>query len=192
MTNPHAAGGTGGTQDPVGIVLCGGASMRMGRDKASMGDPPWAHRVATALAGSGCGTVELQGGVEGLGTASWLQVPDLEPGGGPAPALAQAASRHCGHPLVVAACDLPELRSSAVTQLIETITHVRRGAAAYRVEGRANWSLVALDATLVAQLAAVAPADLVGAPLKSMLGRLITLLEPTDARAVTDMDEPPV
>ncbi|MCB1270884.1 MAG: hypothetical protein KDB31_05640, partial [Microthrixaceae bacterium] len=53
----------------VGVVLCGGDSTRMGTDKASIGDPPWAHRVATALRVGGCGTVELQGADPCLATS---------------------------------------------------------------------------------------------------------------------------
>lgn len=135
--------------------------------------------------------MELQGGVDGLGATSWRQVPDLEPGGGPVPAIAQAAARHCEHPVVIAACDLPDLASSAVTLLIETVTGGNPIAAAYRVDGRANWSLVALDANLVAQFAVMVPADVVGQSLQSLLGSGTTLIEPADPRAVTDIDEPP-
>ena len=46
---------------PLGVVLCGGASRRMGRDKATMGDPPWAHRVADTLQRAGCDPVVLLG-----------------------------------------------------------------------------------------------------------------------------------
>lgn len=177
--------------DPVGIVLCGGASVRMGRDKASMGDPPWAHRVAAALTAAGCTTVELQGGAAGLGTASWSQIQDLAPGGGPVPAIAQAAARHSARPVVVAACDLPNLGPAAVKRLLDAVVGGERSAAAYRVAGRANWSLVVLDADLVERFAAMAPAELVGRSLRSLLPRGTILLDPADAAAVTDIDELP-
>lgn len=165
--------------------------MRMGRDKASIGDPPWAHRVASALAGAGCTTVELQGGLDGLGALAWTQVPDIEPGGGPVPAIAQAAARHCGRPMVVAACDLPNLASVAVRLLLDAVGSSEHRAAAYRVGRRANWSLVALHPDMVAQLAVMSPAEVVGYPLQSLLSSKCTLLDPQDPLEVTDIDEPP-
>lgn len=177
--------------DAVGIVLCGGSSVRMGRDKASIGDPPWAHRVAAALVKAGCTTVELQGGIDVLGTSAWTQVPDIEPGGGPVPAMAQAAARHRGRAMVVAACDLPNLTHQAVAQLLDAVEPAGNRAFAYRVAGRANWSLVVLHPELVAQLAAMNPADVVGRPLRSLMQARTTLLDPADPAAVTDIDEPP-
>lgn len=179
------------TVAPVGIVLCGGASVRMGRDKASMGDPPWAHRVAAALAGAGCVTVELQGGADGLGTTAWRQVPDDEPGGGPVPAIAQAAARHRARPVVIAACDLPDLGPSSVTRLIDVVAGDDHVTAAYRVDGRANWSLVALDVPMVEEFAVMVPADVVGCSLQSLFAGNATLVDPADPSAVTDIDEPP-
>ncbi|MEZ5239422.1 MAG: DUF3151 family protein [Microthrixaceae bacterium] len=75
----------------AGVVLCGGSSTRMGRDKASIGSPPWAHRVAGALAAAGCPAVELQGGDPELGTSLWEHHEDEVPGGGPAPAWCRPA-----------------------------------------------------------------------------------------------------
>ena len=49
---------------PVGVVLAGGASTRMGVDKATLivGDKPMAIRVADAMWEAGCHPVESQGG----------------------------------------------------------------------------------------------------------------------------------
>lgn len=170
--------------------MCGGASVRMGRDKASIGDPPWAHRVASALAAAGCAPVELQGGVDCLATPQWAQVPDLAPGGGPVPAIVQASARHRGGPLVLAACDLPALTPSHVTRLLDAVTAGHERAAAYRLSGRANWSLVALHPDLVADFATMGAVDLAGSPLHALLPRDTALLDPQDPVAVTDIDEP--
>lgn len=184
-----------GSQTLVGVVLCGGASRRMGRDKALIGDPPWAHRVAAALRAGGCSPVELQGGSVDLATPDWAQVSDMEPGGGPAPAVVQAATRHRGAAMLVAACDLPDLGAASVLHLIECLDAAggpRMGrAAAFSVDGRPNWSLVAMDAGLVARVAAMAPGSVSGRPLRSLLESTVQLLEAPLAFEVTDIDEPP-
>lgn len=174
----------------VGIVLCGGDSRRMGTDKASIGDPPWAHRVAAALQDAGCETVELQGGSETLATLSWPHFGDLRAGGGPVPAIVQAARRHRGHALVVAACDLPNLGAGEVSWLMAEVEHDSAPAAAYRVHGRANWSLVALDAVFAGSLSTLEANQTSGRSLGSLFEGVAKLLEPANPVPVTDIDSP--
>lgn len=192
---PGASSGPIRSAGPVGVVLCGGASRRMGRDKASIGDPPWAHRVATALGAGGCVLVELQGGSADLATRDWAQVADLEPGGGPAPAVVQAAARHRGSAMVVAACDLPHLGPSSVLRLIETISdpvHQPGGSAvAYRIDGRANWSLFAMGPGSASRLAGMSTHEVAGRALRSLLEPQATFIDDPDRLEVTDIDEPP-
>jgi molybdopterin-guanine dinucleotide biosynthesis protein A len=76
-----------------GAVLCGGASRRMGRDKALLpvGGVPMAVRVADALRDAGATDVVAVGGDAGALAALGLRVvPDDEPGAGPLAAIVTA------------------------------------------------------------------------------------------------------
>jgi len=92
--------------------------------------------------------------------------------------------------MVVASCDLPNLGSAEVTALMEALTGTDAVAAAYRVDGRANWSMVALEAGFVDRLATVNPLEVVGHSVQSLLGAEAVLVDPQDPVAVTDIDEP--
>lgn len=107
---------------PWGAVLCGGASRRMGRDKAlvPVDGVPMAERVARALAAGGCGDVVLVGGNRSALTAAigrtWVE--DRWPGAGPLGGLVTALTVAGGRDVVVAACDLPDLDAATVRALI--------------------------------------------------------------------------
>ncbi len=109
-----------GAASVVGVVLAGGASRRMGRDKATLelDGVALATRVANALAGGGCTDVEVQGGdVAALAVLGLAVHPDSTPGAGPVVAIADVLARHTGA-TVVAACDLPDLDAASVEALI--------------------------------------------------------------------------
>ena len=107
---------------PVGVVLTGGASERMGVDKATMvvDGKPMVVRVADALWEAGCHPVECQGGdlvaIGEYGIDAW---PDTRPGGGPLTAVHDALARHRTSNVVIAACDLADLDGDAVRALID-------------------------------------------------------------------------
>lgn len=100
----------------AGAVLAGGASRRMGRDKAliEVAGTAMVARVAGVLESAGCGPVVVVGGDEaaiiGLGLP---MVADLWAGAGPLGAIITAL-RWAEGPVVVAACDLPDLSVEAV------------------------------------------------------------------------------
>lgn len=104
---------------PAGVVLTGGASRRMGTDKAfvEVDGVPMALRVARSLEAAGCRPVWCQGGdaprLEALGLVVHA---DQRPGDGPLPAIAQALAAAPGG-VVIAACDLPGLTPEAVGAL---------------------------------------------------------------------------
>jgi molybdopterin-guanine dinucleotide biosynthesis protein A len=99
-----------GARPPVaGLLLTGGASRRMGRDKASIvlaDGRTCAQTVAARLAQVADPVLEIGPGATGL-----TAVPDDRPGAGPLAALATgwAALVRSGHsgPVLVLACDLP-------------------------------------------------------------------------------------
>jgi molybdenum cofactor guanylyltransferase len=104
----------------LGAVLTGGASRRMGRDKATLpiDGVAMADRVAVALR-AGCADVVAIGPAERAGEQQ--SVADMFPAEGPVggviTALREAARRGCSHAFVVA-CDLPFLDTATVQQLL--------------------------------------------------------------------------
>jgi len=109
----------------VGVVLTGGASSRMGTDKAFVvvDGAPMVVRVADALWEAGCHPVECQGGdIDALSALGLSAVQDLTPGAGPASAIREALQRNHG-PIVVAACDLADLDAATVRSVIAAGQH---------------------------------------------------------------------
>jgi molybdenum cofactor guanylyltransferase len=106
----------------AGAVLAGGASRRMGRDKAHVayGGEPMLARVAGALAGAGVDPVVVVGGdADKASELGLLTIADGWPGEGPLGGLLTACA-WSPHPLVfVVGCDLPELTSEVISQVID-------------------------------------------------------------------------
>lgn len=134
----------------IGAVLCGGASRRMGRDKAlvHIDGVALARRVADALAGGGCDEVVAVGGdAVALAELGLTPVADRWAGEGPlgglATALSEAAGRGAGV-LVMAPCDLLDPSAEVVAALLGAL-EASEGAdvAAGEVDGRAEWILSA-------------------------------------------------
>jgi molybdopterin-guanine dinucleotide biosynthesis protein A/rhodanese-related sulfurtransferase len=108
---------------PIGVVLAGGASSRMGTDKSlvEVGGRPMALLVADALRDGGCTPVWCQGGdVAALGQVGLEVHPDDGDGAirGPVRAIATALAASTGPTVVVAACDLPSLTGDLVRSLV--------------------------------------------------------------------------
>lgn len=109
----------------AGAVLCGGASRRMGRDKAliPVEGRPLAVRVAEAIAAAGAMRVLAIGGdIAVLRRAGLDAIPDADPGAGPLTGIITALDRlgggDAGYSIVfVGACDLvrPEPWAIAAT-----------------------------------------------------------------------------
>ncbi len=115
-----AVGPTTSTRSPALAILAGGASSRMGRDKAVLpfGGDSFLARIATL--GPTCG---LRTAVIGRSApADWKLrdvafMPDRLPGSGPLAALADALDWSLDAVLVVG-CDMPALTPAAVRWLI--------------------------------------------------------------------------
>jgi molybdopterin-guanine dinucleotide biosynthesis protein A len=102
-------------------VLCGGASTRMGRDKAliQVGETTMVERVCAVLAAAGCDPVVLVGGDRSrLAAATGREiVGDTWPGEGPLGGVIDAVrwfAARGAEAVVIAACDLPDLTVDAV------------------------------------------------------------------------------
>ncbi len=102
--------------DPVGIVLAGGASSRMGRDKTrlALSDGTLPELAARRLADI-CAEVAVADAGRGLLPG----LPSLAdgPGRGPAAGILGAAAAYPGRPLLVLACDLPRVPAALLAAL---------------------------------------------------------------------------
>jgi molybdenum cofactor guanylyltransferase len=104
---------------PVGVVLAGGLSRRMGRDKAKLllGGSTLAERAAAKLAAV-CPEVVVAD--RGRGTVPGLPSVDDEPAAaGPAAALLGAARERPGRPLLALACDLPGIPVALLARIAD-------------------------------------------------------------------------
>ena len=107
---------------PLGAVLCGGASRRMGVEKATLpvGGVAMARRVADALLLAGCMPVVAVGGdSQELRPLELELVDDEFPGEGPLGGILTALAH--GAPAAVIACDLPNLKAPTIAALIDAL-----------------------------------------------------------------------
>lgn len=109
-----------------GVVLTGGASRRMGRNKAliRIDGTPLADRVAATLRRGGCEPVVAIGGDPELLAALEVSVlPDRRPGEGPLGGILDGLERWSASApsdtgwMVAVACDLPDLTAGVVRDL---------------------------------------------------------------------------
>ncbi len=107
-----------------GVVLTGGASARMGTDKALLrvGGRPLASIAADALAGAGAAEVFCVGGdLVGLRAVGLDARADDHPGQGPLGGLITALGLATGEPVVVLSCDMPAIDAATVTILVTAL-----------------------------------------------------------------------
>jgi len=110
----------------AGAVLCGGASRRMGTDKAliEIDGVVMAERAALVLEAAGCHPVVFIGGDEtALGRTGRAVYADRWPGSGPVGGVVTALDVLAGddrslRSVVVCACDLPDLTADAVRAVV--------------------------------------------------------------------------
>lgn len=111
-----------GTAAVAGVVLTGGASRRMGRDKAliEVGGETLAGRVAATLIAAGLAPVTCVGGdLVALRRRGLVAVADDHPGEGPLGGVLTALARHrAADGVVVTACDLVAPSVGALARLL--------------------------------------------------------------------------
>ena len=127
----------------AGAVLCGGASRRMGEDKALLlvGGEVMALRVAGALRSAGATDVlGIGGDRDALGRLGLPVVPDDRPGEGPFPATLTAL-RHASQDLVaVLSCDLLHPSPIAVRVLVQALVEGSAHVAVPVVDDQHQWT----------------------------------------------------
>ena len=123
------AGAAAAAPETVGVVLAGGASRRMGRDKAALAvdGETLAARAARRLLGV-CARVAIADGGRGL-VPGLPCLPDA-PAPGPAAGILGAARAWPGHPLLVLACDLPRVSEALLRELVRRLPAGDAGTAA--------------------------------------------------------------
>jgi molybdopterin-guanine dinucleotide biosynthesis protein A len=108
-----------------GAVLCGGASRRMGRDKAliPLDGRSLAGRVADAIGAAGAaGVVAVGGDPSALADEGLTVIPDAEPGAGPLAGIVTALEHHDRDEIVfVGACDLVAPSSGAIVATVRAL-----------------------------------------------------------------------
>ncbi len=117
-----------------GLILAGGKSRRMGRDKALLQrDGRSQLALAGALLAPVCARVfvSVREPTPTGERARWPQVVDQHGGVGPADGIVSALSQHPDHAWLVVACDLPKLSAAALSALVSARQPTRH-ATAYR------------------------------------------------------------
>jgi len=131
----------------AGAILAGGASRRMGRDKALVIGPdgrPLAEVGLTALRDAGAVEVVAIGGdASGLRALGALWVPDLHPGEGPLGGILTALHATRSDLVVVMACDMPGVDDRVPRALVAALADDAAADVALAVVGPRDQPLTA-------------------------------------------------
>lgn len=179
----------------AGAVLCGGASRRMGRDKAllEVDGRPLALRVADALRRAGAVAVTAVGGdLPALAALGLPAVADLSPGEGPLTGILTALDAAGDQPVVfVAACDLVAPDAAAVSATVAAlVADPGSDVALPVVGGRRQWMHAAWRPRAGAPLAAAFAAGERAVHAAVAAGSLRVLEVTVAPGAVADADTP--
>jgi molybdopterin-guanine dinucleotide biosynthesis protein A len=172
-----------------GAVLCGGASRRMGTDKALVavgpGGRPLASVALAALRAAGAVEVAAVGGDRpGLAALGFSYVADRHPGEGPLGGLVSALAAAPCEVVAVLACDLPDVEAGAVRAVVAALGDA--AIAVPVVDGRLQVLLAAYHRRCLPHLEAAFAAG-VRAVHRALAGldvRTVELAEPRWARNV--------
>lgn len=177
---------------PLGVVLCGGSSRRMGADKASLVGPggrTMAQVVSAALRAAGVVEVLSVGARPGVPTGADHALDDDRPGSGPLAAIATAARHRPGRRLLVAACDLPQLDPTGLAELLARPAG-DRDVVVPELAGRPQWSCVVVGPGAAAALEGpVVAGERALGPGLALAGRVVTV-PVEDGQGWSDADRP--
>ena len=179
----------------AGVVLAGGASRRMGADKAftEVDGRPMVMVAVGALVEGGALAVQVIGGDTDRLVASGLQaVPDRWPGEGPLGGVIQAiewGQELAVDHVMVLACDLPHASSATVRTLVERATGSPDSILVPVVEGRAQW-LHTCWSTRVLRVLQKAFVDGERAPHRALGGLSLLEVGGLEANSLADADWP--
>ncbi len=174
-----------------GLVLVGGRSTRMGRDKATLhyGDKPQAV-AAYELLTRCCARVFLSCR-QGQGNAHGLpQIVDVVDNIGPMGGILSAVAAHPDRAWLVLACDLPFLREATLRDLM-TRRNATQLATAYRSahDGLPEPLCAIYEPAIVGKLQEFVARDQV-CPRKALLQLHVPLLDLPDLRALDNVNHP--
>ena len=179
----------------AGAVLAGGASRRMGADKAftEVDGRPMVMVAVEALVEGGALAVQVIGGDTDRLVASGLQaVPDRWPGEGPLGGVIQAiewAQELAVDHVMVLACDLPRASPATVRALVDRASGLPDSILVPVVEGQAQW-LHACWATRVLRVLQEAFVDGERAPHRALGGLSLLEVGGLEANSLADADWP--
>jgi molybdenum cofactor guanylyltransferase len=180
-----------------GLVLAGGRSARMGRDKATLIHPDGrslVRRCADLLAQAGCESVsislrhdqEIPAGLEGLNIVRDPAGESLGPMVGMVSGMKQAPAATW----LVVACDLPRLDASTLIHLVESLAP-EETFLAYRSEfDQLPEPLCTLYTPAALPILAEAQAADFRCPRKILIRHECRLLEPVSPRALDNANTP--
>lgn len=179
----------------AGAVLCGGASRRMGRDKAliALDGRALARRVADAVRAAGAtGVVAVGGDTEALRAQGLATVPDQVAGAGPLTGIVTALAHHRSAGIVfVAGCDLVDPSAAAVAATVRALAAAPDGDVAVPVvEGRRQWMHAAWRGRAGMPLGAAFEAGERAVHAAVSAGALRVVDVDLDPAAVADADQP--
>ena len=177
----------------VGVVLCGGRSRRMGRDKATLpiDGVPMGRRVADALRAASLDRVVAVGGDPSLaGLLDVEHLADRWPGEGPLGGILTALGEvGADATVVVLPCDLVAPSAEAVRHVLSARDRTDADLAVPVVEGRRQWLHAAWHgrvAAIVGDVFASGERSIAGATL----GLRTVLVDDLPTVAVRDADRP--
>lgn len=181
------------TPTATGFVLCGGASRRMGRDKATLAldGVPMARRVAEALVDAGVHDVVAVGGDPSLGRELGLaHVEDRWPGEGPLGGIITALDVAGPEaPAVILSCDLLAPSPEAVRHVLAIRARADADVAVPVAGGRRQWMHAAWHGrvrTILRDVFESGERSVVGA----VLGLRMVTVDDVAVAALADADTP--
>ena len=179
----------------TGAVLTGGASRRMGADKAllDVGDGPMASIVASALRDAGATEVLAIGGdVSALTQLRCFDrvIPDAHPGEGPLDGIITALAAALDDVVVVLACDTPEIESFTPERLAGALQGGEGDLAMAVVEGRRQPLTAAWRASVCRERLLESFTMGERAPRRALGGLQVIELHDLPSTAVADLDRP--